>query len=155
MRSSSSPRPRHRSSRCGLPILHRAGLPAGVLGTVSGRGSLIGDALATDRRLAAVSFTGSTGVGLGLQRKLAGRSVRIQTEMGGKNAAVVMADADLEMAVAPIVAGAFGQAGQRCTATSRILVERAVADELAEWSRRRRGLRLGPGTDRGTRWARW
>ena len=113
-------------------ILHRAGVPAGVLGTVTGRASAIGDILATDPRLAAVSFTGSTSVGLDLQRKLAGSGVRVQTEMGGKNAAVVLADADLDLAVPVIVAGSFGQAGQRCTATSRLIVDRAVADELRE-----------------------
>ncbi len=127
-------------------ILHRAGVPAGVLGTVTGRGSDIGDLLATDRRFAAVSFTGSTSVGLGLQRALAGTGVRVQTEMGGKNAAVVLADADLDLAASVIMAGAFGQAGQRCTATSRLIVERPVADGLRERvasavSR----LRVGPG----------
>ncbi|MCR2784633.1 MULTISPECIES: aldehyde dehydrogenase family protein [unclassified Microbacterium] len=113
-------------------ILDRAGLPAGVLGTVTGRGSQIGDVLATDSRFAAVSFTGSTSVGLGLQRKLAGSGVRVQTEMGGKNAAVVLADADLDLAAAVVVAAAFGQAGQRCTATSRLIVERSIASELRE-----------------------
>ncbi|SFR89707.1 aldehyde dehydrogenase (NAD+) [Microbacterium sp. cf046] len=127
-------------------ILHRAGVPAGALGTVTGRGSEIGDALVDDRRIAAVSFTGSTAVGLGLQRRLAGRGVRVQTEMGGKNAAVVLADADLTLAASVIVAGAFGQAGQRCTATSRLIVDRSIADELTERiSVAIRALRVGPG----------
>lgn len=111
-------------------ILHRAGLPAGVLGTVTGRGSEIGEALIADQRIAAVSFTGSTAVGLALQRGLAGRGIRVQTEMGGKNAAVVLADADLDLAVPVLIAGSFAQTGQRCTATSRLIVERPIAEEL-------------------------
>ncbi len=132
-------------------ILHRAGLPAGALGTVTGRGSQIGDALVADPRIAAVSFTGSTEVGLGLQRAMAGRSVRVQTEMGGKNAAVVLADADLDLAVPVLVAGSFGQAGQRCTATSRLIVERAVADEVRTRLAEAVGaLRVGAGGAEGT-----
>lgn len=127
-------------------ILHRAGLPDGVLGTVTGRGSDIGDLLTGDSRFAAVSFTGSTAVGLGLQRRLAGTGVRVQTEMGGKNAAVVLADADLDLAVPVIIAGAFGQAGQRCTATSRLIVDRAIAAELtARITTAVKNLRVGPG----------
>lgn len=131
-------------------ILHRAGLPAGVLGTVTGRGSQIGDLLSTDRRFDAVTFTGSTSVGLDLQRKLAGTGVRVQTEMGGKNAAVVLADADLDLAVPILMGGAFGQAGQRCTATSRLVVERGIADELTvRISTAVRALRVGPGGSDG------
>ncbi|MFJ6280586.1 aldehyde dehydrogenase family protein [Arthrobacter subterraneus] len=127
-------------------ILHEAGLPAGVLGTVTGRGSDLGDALFEFEGLRAVSFTGSTAVGKGIQTKLAGRGIRVQTEMGGKNAAVVMDDADLNMAVPTIVAGAFAQAGQRCTATSRLIVQKGIAADV----RRRiaeavRELRVAPG----------
>lgn len=111
-------------------ILDEVGLPAGVLGTVTGRGRDIGDALVQHNALRAVSFTGSTPVGLNLQRQLAGRQIRVQTEMGGKNAAAVLVDADLDVAAQNIVAGAFAQAGQRCTATSRLVVVRDVADEL-------------------------
>jgi aldehyde dehydrogenase (NAD+) len=111
-------------------ILDAAGLPAGVLGTVTGRGSELGDLLIADPRIKAVSFTGSTAVGIGLQKSLAGRSLRLQTEMGGKNAAVVLDDANLDFAVSTIVAGAFAQAGQRCTSTSRLIVQAGVADEV-------------------------
>lgn len=111
-------------------ILHAAGVVPGAFGTVTGRGSEIGDALVADPRIRAVSFTGSTAVGLRLQRQLAGTGIRVQTEMGGKNAAVVLDDADLDHAVATIVAGSFGQAGQRCTATSRLIVQAGVAAEL-------------------------
>lgn len=111
-------------------ILHEAGLPAGVLGTVTGRGAELGDALFEFEGLRAVSFTGSTAVGKGIQAKLAGRGIRVQTEMGGKNAVVVMNDADLNAAVPTIIAGAFAQAGQRCTATSRLVVQKSIASEV-------------------------
>jgi acyl-CoA reductase-like NAD-dependent aldehyde dehydrogenase len=113
-------------------ILKDAGLPAGVLGTVTGRGSEIGDYLFTFKGLKAVSFTGSTEVGQGIQKRLAGTGIRVQTEMGGKNAAVVLNDADLDIAVPTIVAGAFAQAGQRCTATSRLIVQRGIESETTE-----------------------
>ena len=131
--------------------LNDAGLPAGVLGTVTGRASRIASALLADPRLAAVSFTGSTEVGLQLHRELAGRNVRLQTEMGGKNASAVLADADIDLAAETIVAASFGQAGQRCTATSRVIVDRRIAAELlpklVEGARR---PRLGPGLDAQT-----
>lgn len=128
-------------------ILHEAGLPAGVLGTVTGRGSELGDALFEFNGLRAVSFTGSTAVGVGIQTKLAGRGIRVQTEMGGKNAAVVMDDADLDLAIPTIVAGAFAQAGQRCTATSRLIVQRGIAKEVrSRISEAVKNLRVAPGT---------
>jgi aldehyde dehydrogenase (NAD+) len=131
--------------------LHDAGLPAGVLGTVTGRSSTISTALLNDERLAAVTFTGSTAVGNGLRRALGDRNVRLQTEMGGKNASVVMGDADLELAATTVATAAFGQGGQRCTATSRVMVERAVADEFARLlMTRAQAIRLGPGLDPDT-----
>lgn len=131
-------------------ILHEAGLPAGALGTVTGRGSAIGDALLEFDVLKAVSFTGSTSVGKGLQATLAGRGVRVQTEMGGKNAAVIMDDADLEATIPTVVAGAFAQAGQRCTATSRLIVHSAIAGRVRELiSTAVKGLTVAPGTTDG------
>lgn len=128
-------------------ILHEAGLPAGVLSTVTGRTSEIGDALFEFEGLRAVSFTGSTQVGQEIQARLAGRGIRVQTEMGGKNAAVVMEDADLDLAVPTIVAGAFAQAGQRCTATSRLIVHRDVAAEVRHRiSEAVQGLHVAPGS---------
>jgi len=132
-------------------VLDRAGLPAGVLGVAVGQTGEISDALLDDERLAALSFTGSTAVGRSLQRRLAGRPVRVQTEMGGKNASVVLADADVDLAVSTIGAAAFGQAGQRCTATSRVILDRTVAgkvlDGLVGYAK---AVRLGPGSDRDT-----
>ncbi|MBW8481216.1 aldehyde dehydrogenase family protein [Actinomadura parmotrematis] len=131
--------------------LDDAGLPAGVLSVVTGRTGEISDALLDDPRVAAVTFTGGNEVGERLRLRLAARSVRFQGEMGGKNASVVLADADLDAAADAIVAASFGQAGQRCTATSRVLVERAVHDRFAGILRERvAALRLGPGADPGT-----
>ncbi|XVU29880.1 aldehyde dehydrogenase family protein [Actinoplanes sp. CA-054009] len=131
--------------------LHDAGLPAGVLSVVTGRTSEISHALLDDPRLAAVTFTGGNEVGEGIRARVASRDVRFQGELGGKNATVVLADADLGRAVAGVVAASFGQAGQRCTATSRVLVERSIADDfLAALKDRVAALRLGPGTEDGT-----
>lgn len=131
--------------------LHDAGLPAGVLGVVTGRVGRISDALTGDPRIAAVTFTGSNTVGEGLRRSLADRNVRFQGELGGKNATVVLADADLGKAVGALLVASFGQTGQRCTATSRVLVERPVYEEftgllLAAVA----ALRIGPGGEDGT-----
>lgn len=129
-----------------------AGLPDGVLNLVMTDHALLDELVLNDPRLAAVTFTGSTDVGLGLSRKLAGRNVRLQSEMGGKNATVVLADADLDLAVATLLGGSFGQAGQRCTATSRLIVEASVHDALLErLVAAVKGLQMGPGSDPATR----
>jgi alpha-ketoglutaric semialdehyde dehydrogenase len=125
-----------------------AGLPPQVLSVVTGRGQNISKPLLQDPRLAAVSFTGSNAVGSSIMRALAGRNLRVQTEMGGKNATVVLADADLNMALETIIPAAFGQAGQRCTATSRLIIDRAVAPDLLRGLRDRvAAMRVGPGSD--------
>lgn len=128
-----------------------AGLPAAVVSVVTGRGGEIVDALLRDGRVAGVSFTGSTEVGLQIQSSLAGRNIRVQTEMGGKNASVVLADADLALAAETIAAAAFGGAGQRCTATSRVLVERSVREDFLDaLVRCAEGLVVGDGLRAGT-----
>lgn len=132
--------------------LVEAGLPAGVLNTVICDHSVFDQAVVAHPRLAGITFTGSTEVGLGLSRKLAGRNLRLQAEMGGKNASVVMADADLDLAVATLIGASFGQAGQRCTATSRVIIEAAVHDALVEKLRAAMtALKLGPSTDADTK----
>ncbi|MEU4241696.1 aldehyde dehydrogenase family protein [Actinoplanes sp. NPDC026619] len=131
--------------------LHDAGLPAGVLSVVTGRTAEISDALLDDPRIAALTFTGSNEVGEGLRARVAPRNVRFQAELGGKNASVVLAGADLAAAATAVVAAAFGQAGQRCTATSRVLVDRSVHDAFLDLLRSRvSALRLGPGQDAAT-----
>lgn len=106
--------------------------PPGVLNLVIGQGNRIGDALLEHPVLDAVSFTGSTATGLGIAERCARRNMKYQTEMGGKNAAIVLKDADVAQAVAMIVSGAFRSAGQKCTATSRVIVEQSVYETFTE-----------------------
>ncbi|MGO4806565.1 aldehyde dehydrogenase family protein [Arthrobacter sp. 2MCAF15] len=110
--------------------LHDAGLPAGVFNVVHGKGRVVGDALARDPRIAGLSFTGSTKVGLGLQEILNARRARVQLEMGGKNGVLVLDDADPFKAAQVVAAGAFGLTGQACTATSRVYVTPGVREEF-------------------------
>lgn len=109
-----------------------AGLPAGVLNTVTGGSGVVGPVLTDNPLVNAVTFTGSTAVGKSLRAKLGASGTRLQTEMGGKNAVVVLPDADLELAAATIVAAAFGGVGQRCTATSRVIVHSDVRSALLD-----------------------
>ncbi|MGM1017443.1 MAG: aldehyde dehydrogenase family protein [Actinomycetota bacterium] len=141
--------------------LEQAGLPAGVLNLVNGTAA-VGEAIVAHPDVDAVSFTGSTKVGRLIAAQLAGRGVPFQGELGGKNAALVLADADLDVAVEQVAIGAFRAAGQKCTATSRVIVHEAVADEflrrLAERTRRMtvgdaqaEGVEVGPVVDAGAR----
>ncbi|GGN66370.1 aldehyde dehydrogenase [Actinoplanes lobatus] len=131
--------------------LDDAGLPAGVLSVVTGRTAEISGALLDDPRIAAVTFTGGNDVGEALRVRLAACGVRFQSELGGKNASVVLAGANLPKAAAAVVAASFGQAGQRCTATSRLLVDRAVSGEFTALLREKvAALRVGPGRAGGT-----
>ena len=107
-----------------------AGVPAGVLNLVYGSGSLVGAALVNDKRVAAISFTGSNEVGTELNVQAARRLARVQLEMGGKNPVIVLADADIDQAVTATAMGAFGSTGQRCTATSRVIVDKTVQQEF-------------------------
>jgi len=111
-------------------ILAEAGLPDGVVNMVTGPGGAVGDTLVTDPRVKALSFTGSTPVGLGIQERAVGK--KVQLEMGGKNPYIVMEDADLQDAVAKISYGAFGYSGQKCTASSRAIVVESVYDEFLD-----------------------
>jgi aldehyde dehydrogenase (NAD+) len=110
--------------------VHEAKLPTGVANLVFGRGSIIGDTLVTHPAIKAVSFTGSTEVGVGIATRLAARATKIQLEMGGKNPLVVLADADLELAAEAAIVGGYSCAGQWCTSTSRVIVESAVHDDF-------------------------
>ena len=131
-----------------------AGVPAGVVQVLPGRGPAIGAALVSHPDIAAVSFTGSTATGMSVARAVATPFTRVQLELGGKNAAVVLPDADLDRACHAIVTAAFASAGQQCTATSRVIVHRAVAAELTDrLVRRTKALVVGdprdPSTDIG------
>jgi aldehyde dehydrogenase (NAD+) len=111
-----------------VQIVHDAGAPAGAINLVMGRGSVVGDAIVTHPEVAAISFTGSVPVGRGLAVQAAQGMKKIQLEMGGKNPTIVTQSADLDAAVAGILNAAFFSTGQRCTATSRIIVDKAVHD---------------------------
>jgi acyl-CoA reductase-like NAD-dependent aldehyde dehydrogenase len=111
-------------------ILAAAGLPDGVVNMVTGPGGTVGDTLVTHPRVKALSFTGSTPVGLGIQEKGVGK--KVQLEMGGKNPYIVMEDADLADAAAKVAYGAFGYSGQKCTASSRTVVVESVYDEFLD-----------------------
>src|SRR6185437_6831928 len=109
-----------------------AGLPSGVINLVTGPGGSLGDMIVTDPRVAMISLTGSTEVGKHVA-ELCGRDLkRCSLELGGKNAVIVMDDANLDEAAAAIAWSGFGTTGQRCTATSRVIVHRNVADALNE-----------------------
>jgi acyl-CoA reductase-like NAD-dependent aldehyde dehydrogenase len=113
-------------------IYEQAGLPAGVFNMLVGSGSVVGEAIVHSPVLRAISFTGSNEVGGALYTKAAQRGAKVTCEMGGKNAVIVMADADLDKAAVAIHGGAFGSTGQRCTATSRVIAHPAAKDALLE-----------------------
>ncbi len=138
------------TSRRALEIFAQAGLPAGVLNMVHGRGEEAGDELVDHPSVRAISFTGSCEVGGIIYAKAARHMKKVQCEMGGKNPVVVLEDADLELAADNTVAGAFGSTGQRCTATSRVIVEEAVADRFVNMLVERAGkLKVGNGAEPG------
>ena len=128
-----------------IQAFHDAGVPAGVLNLIQGDRE-VGEALVADPRVAGVSFTGSLPVGQAINRAGSERLLRTQLELGGKNALIVLADADLDAATDAIVHGAFGQSGQRCSATSRVIADRTIRAQLvSRLVERVGGMRIGPG----------
>jgi acyl-CoA reductase-like NAD-dependent aldehyde dehydrogenase len=115
-----------------VEIFTECGLPPGVLNLVYGGGRDVGDTIVKHPAIRAVSFTGSNEVGSGLYSAAAARGIKCQCEMGGKNPIVILADADLDLAIESSIQGAFGSTGQRCTATSRAVVVDAIADEFVQ-----------------------
>lgn len=135
-------------------ILSRSGLPPGTFNLVMGHGAEIGPALVDDPRVAGVSFTGSVGIGQQLARACAARGAKFQLEMGGKNPLVVLDDTDLDVAVNCAVQGAYFSTGQRCTASSRLVVTEGIHDRFVDaLIARLRSLKVAdariPGTDIG------
>src|SRR5829696_7102008 len=112
--------------------LAEAGLPKGVFNVVTGEGRAVGGELATNPHVVAVSFTGSYKVGSQIYQQLAQRMARAQMEMGGKNPTIVLADADLDLAARLVATAGFGLTGQACTATSRVIVEKSVAESFTQ-----------------------
>lgn len=135
-------------------IIVRAGVPAGVFNLVMGPGSQVGNAIVKSPLVRAVSFTGSVPVGRRLAGDLVARGAKIQLEMGGKNPLVVLDDADLKTAVECAVNGAFFSTGQRCTASSRLIVQKGIHNRFVDALRERVAAlkvddALKPGTDIG------
>lgn len=124
-------------------IIAEAGLPAGVFNLVCGTGLEVGAPLATDRRVAKISFTGSNAVGVQVMQRAAETIKGVSLELGGKSSLLVLADADLDLAVELACGGGFFNAGQMCSATSRVLVADSLADEfLHRVQARAEGIRV-------------
>jgi len=129
---------------------HEAGIPKGVVNFVAGSGGELGRALVEAAPLKAISFTGSCDVGRWLHTEASKRSLRIQLEMGGKNPTIVLADAEFQAAVENTVNAAFFSTGQKCTATSRVIVEEPIYDKFVEaLVERTKKLKIGDGMQPG------
>jgi aldehyde dehydrogenase (NAD+) len=127
-----------------------AGLPAGVFNVLLGSGSTVGAAIVEAPEVRAISFTGSGAVGAHIAAAAAARNIRYQTEMGGKNVVIVMPDADIAKAASLTAAGAMRYAGQKCTATSRVIVATEVENAFMKQLRSQvEALPIGPVTDAG------
>ena len=133
-----------------VKVFEDAGLPPGVLNLITGPGALVGNTLVAHPMVKGISFTGSTEIGSGIYTDGAKSLKKVQCEMGGKNAVIVLADADMDKTLGGIVQGAFGSTGQRCTATSRAIVEESVYEPFMEQLiSRTRNLKLGDGMESG------
>jgi aldehyde dehydrogenase (NAD+) len=129
-----------------VELMAEAGVPPGVVNLVTGTGSVVGDAIVESPDVRVISFTGSSATGKAIATKAGSRLKRLSLELGGKNGVVVLADADLDLATEGILWSAFGTTGQRCTAASRVIVERPAVDDLLQrLEARARKLRLGDG----------
>jgi alpha-ketoglutaric semialdehyde dehydrogenase len=127
-----------------VDLLYEAGLPEGVVQVVHGFGEEAGDALVRHPDVPIITFTGSRETGIAVTKAAADRLKHVHLELGGKNAIIVLGDADLDLAVDGIAWSAFGTAGQRCTAASRVIVQRAVYDELQKkLVKRAEAMRIG------------
>ncbi|MGG1661097.1 aldehyde dehydrogenase family protein [Brevibacillus sp. NRS-1366] len=131
-----------------VELLIESGVPAGVVNLVTGPGSVIGDELANNPLVKGISFTGSSDVGMALGQAVGVRGGKIQAEMGGKNPAIILADADIDLAIDCIVTSGFFDNGQRCTGTSRVLVVPEVAEQVkAKLIERAKSMKVGDGFD--------
>jgi aldehyde dehydrogenase (NAD+) len=132
-------------------IIAEAGAPAGVINLVMGRGAVVGEALVSSPDVDAVSFTGSVSTGRAIGAKCFASGKKFQLEMGGKNPMVVLDDADLDVAVEACINGAFYSTGQRCTASSRLIVTEGIYDRFIDAMKvRMRALKVGDALDAGT-----
>ncbi len=134
-----------------VKILTEAGLPSGVLNMVMGEGSIVGGAIVRNKRIRAVSFTGSVETGKWVLSEAGKDMKRVSLELGGKNPIIVMDDADLELAIDGVLWSAFGTTGQRCTAASRVIVhEKILSSFQKKLIERTKNLKLGNGLDEST-----
>jgi alpha-ketoglutaric semialdehyde dehydrogenase len=133
-----------------VEVLSKAGIPAGVINLINGRGSVIGQGMVKHKDIQAISFTGSNEVGKQIAIGMATRGAKYQLEMGGKNPVIVLEDADLDLAANLSVSGAMKQTGQRCTATSKVFVQNSVYNEFKERVIEKvQSLKVGPGLFNG------
>jgi aldehyde dehydrogenase (NAD+) len=131
-----------------VELMAEAGFPTGTVNLVTGPGAEVGDAIVASPDVQVISFTGNTETGRHIAELAARRLKRLSLELGGKNGIVVLADADLDLATDGILWSAFGTTGQRCTAASRVIVQRSVLEPLLErLETRARALRLGSGLE--------
>ncbi|UCG60883.1 MAG: aldehyde dehydrogenase family protein [Candidatus Zixiibacteriota bacterium] len=131
-----------------MKVCEEEGIPPGVVNMVTGSGGALGDALINNPAVKVVSFTGSTEVGRKVSEACATNFKHSCLEMGGKNVQIVMDDADIDLAVDGALWGAFGTTGQRCTATSRLIIHKAVADSMvSKLVERAKKLKVGNGLD--------
>jgi len=131
-------------------IISRSGIPPGVFNLVMGKGATLGAAIIGSGQVRGVSFTGSTRTGALVAQACVSRGAKVQLEMGGKNPLIILADADLDLALEVAVNGAFYSTGQRCTASSRLIVEDCVHDQfVAALATRIKQLRVGDALDPG------
>ncbi|MBO0602583.1 aldehyde dehydrogenase family protein [Sporosarcina sp. E16_3] len=134
-----------------IECLHDAGIPAGVVNMVTGSGSLLGPEMASNKNIDAITFTGSNTVGKSLAQTAVARGIKYQLEMGGKNPVIVANDADLDLAVEATISGGLKSSGQKCTATSRVIVQKDVYDEFKEKLLKKVAeITVGDGMDAGT-----
>ncbi|MEK1904551.1 MAG: aldehyde dehydrogenase family protein [Pseudomonas sp.] len=132
-------------------IISRAGFPAGVFNLVMGSGRVVGEAIVGDKRVDGISFTGSVGVGRTIAANCVARGAKVQLEMGGKNPQVILDDADLKLAVELAVQSAFYSTGQRCTASSRLIVTAGIHDKFVEAvAERMKSIKVGHALKAGT-----
>lgn len=131
-------------------IISRAGFPAGVFNLVMGAGRVVGEAIVGDKRVDGISFTGSVGVGRSIATQCVARGAKVQLEMGGKNPQVILDDADLAVAVELATQSAFYSTGQRCTASSRLIVTAGIHDRFVEaMAERMRSIKVGHALEQG------
>jgi acyl-CoA reductase-like NAD-dependent aldehyde dehydrogenase len=137
-----------------IECINEANLPEGVVNFVTGRGSVVGQRIIDHPDVNGITFTGSNEVGKGVAQKAVSRGAKFQLEMGGKNPIIIAEDADLDKAVEATISGGFGSTGQKCTATSRVIIQEKVYDTFKnKLIEKTNGLKMGYGLDQNVNFA--